>query len=216
MEKQEYEALCPYCDAREAKAGMNDLTTTHPHLAAEWNYEMNNECKPHMVTYKSKRFVWWKCPYGHDYGYKVFERTLGEKKCSFCEAEFQAAFPQLLAIYCAKQLGAVALVDYKINKRLAVQLYITPINIIIELQEFSEEKRIIQLEKLEKCRDKGIDYVIVPKSYDEKETITEISRIFEEKGYSLEVNSEEIAETLRKIFYEIKDEIVKETRLKHE
>jgi hypothetical protein len=33
---------CPYCVGRRVLIGFNDLVTTHPKIAKEWNYEKTN------------------------------------------------------------------------------------------------------------------------------------------------------------------------------
>ena len=34
---------CPYCSNKRLLIGFNDLATTHPHLAKEWNYDLNEK-----------------------------------------------------------------------------------------------------------------------------------------------------------------------------
>lgn len=41
---------CPYCSGHRALPGANDLSTTNPELAKEWNYEKNVNLTPHDVT----------------------------------------------------------------------------------------------------------------------------------------------------------------------
>lgn len=42
------------------KEGYNDLVTTDPEIAAEWNHERNKELSPHHISRNSLRYVWWK------------------------------------------------------------------------------------------------------------------------------------------------------------
>lgn len=37
----------------------NDLKSLYPQIACEWNFERNGKLKPDMVTYGSKKRVWW-------------------------------------------------------------------------------------------------------------------------------------------------------------
>lgn len=37
---------CPVCHGRKPIVGWSDLATTHPELAAEWDYERNGKLKP--------------------------------------------------------------------------------------------------------------------------------------------------------------------------
>ena len=56
---------CPYCAGKKIKVGFNDLGTTHPKIAAEWDYEKNDGKTPQDVTAGSDRKYWWKCRKGH-------------------------------------------------------------------------------------------------------------------------------------------------------
>ena len=52
---------CPYCKGKKVLVGFNDLLTTNPEVAAEWDYEKNGDLKPTNVTKGSNKKVWWKC-----------------------------------------------------------------------------------------------------------------------------------------------------------
>lgn len=52
--------MCPICDNREVLAGYNDLATTHPDIASEWNDD-ENELLPTQVTAGSNYTASWKC-----------------------------------------------------------------------------------------------------------------------------------------------------------
>ena len=47
--------LCPVCNGRVLVKGYNDLATTHPELAAEWDYDRNGELRPSDVLAGSTR-----------------------------------------------------------------------------------------------------------------------------------------------------------------
>lgn len=51
---------CPYCSGKRVLEGFNDLATTHPDVAAQWDFERNT-LLPTQVTYASSKKVWWKC-----------------------------------------------------------------------------------------------------------------------------------------------------------
>ena len=55
---------CPYLSAPpKVWKGFNDLATTHPQLAKEWNYKKNYPLTPEDVTAHSGLKVWWNVPY---------------------------------------------------------------------------------------------------------------------------------------------------------
>ena len=74
---------CPYCSNYRALAGYNDLATTEPQLAQEWNYEKNGSLKPTDVTSGSHKIVWWKCSRGHEWERDINNRTRGNG-CPYC------------------------------------------------------------------------------------------------------------------------------------
>lgn len=78
---------CPYCLNNKVLAGYNDLATTNPELAKEWNYEKNGDLKPTDVTAGSDRRVWWKCPNGHEWDAVIRTRVNGYNKCSICKSK---------------------------------------------------------------------------------------------------------------------------------
>ena len=50
---------CPYLNGTRVWKGFNDLASTFPEIAAEWNYEKNGSLTPDMVTAYASRKVWW-------------------------------------------------------------------------------------------------------------------------------------------------------------
>ena len=52
---------CPYCAGQKVIKGHNDLQTSNPTLAQEWNYEKNKDLTPEDVMPNSNKKVWWKC-----------------------------------------------------------------------------------------------------------------------------------------------------------
>lgn len=68
---------CPICANKLIVAGINDLATTRPDLAKNWNYEKNGDLKPSDIAAGSNRKVWWKCEKGHEW------KTM-PNCCGFC------------------------------------------------------------------------------------------------------------------------------------
>ena len=78
-------AGCGFCSRNKVLPGFNDLLTTHPLIAAEWD-ETRNEVTASEVLAGSRRTAWWNCPDGHSYQKPVAKRTGGEG-CLRCRAE---------------------------------------------------------------------------------------------------------------------------------
>ena len=75
--------LCPYCIGKRVLIGFNDLETTHPELAAQWDKEKNTPLTPKNVTAGSGKRVWWICDKGHSWQAIVSSRKQG-RGCPIC------------------------------------------------------------------------------------------------------------------------------------
>ena len=76
-------AGCPYCKNKKVLVGYNDLATTNPLLASEWDYDKNITLTPQEITKGSNKKVWWKCAKGHEWEARVNDRNRGTK-CPIC------------------------------------------------------------------------------------------------------------------------------------
>jgi len=73
-----------------------------PELAAEWDYEKNNGCKPEHYCAQSNKRVWWKCKYGHSWRAPIYCRY-GGTGCPYCAGimvvrginDLQSQYPHL-------------------------------------------------------------------------------------------------------------------------
>jgi hypothetical protein len=74
---------CPICANKQVLTGFNDLQTTHPELAAEWDYTKNTLILPTKITYGSSKKAWWICSEGHSYQTTPSNRSFG-KGCPIC------------------------------------------------------------------------------------------------------------------------------------
>lgn len=77
----------PYCGDRKVLKGCNDLRTTHPKIAREWNKERNGDLKPTDVIANSNKRVWWKCKEGHEWSGLIANRARKGKAdpgCPYC------------------------------------------------------------------------------------------------------------------------------------
>lgn len=74
---------CPYCSGKKVLPGYNDLATTHPVLAEEWDSEKNAPLTPQQVSRGTKKKVWWKCKKGHTWQSSILNRAKG-RNCPYC------------------------------------------------------------------------------------------------------------------------------------
>jgi hypothetical protein len=73
---------CKVCLGQAPEVGVNDLATTGPYLASQWNHERNT-LKPTEVMRFSGKKVWWKCSRGHAFEAAVSNRSQGSG-CPIC------------------------------------------------------------------------------------------------------------------------------------
>ena len=74
---------CPYCSNRKILIGFNDLKTTMPHLAKEWDYDLN-EKTPEDVTKFSNLKVNWTCELNHKWKTTISNRSSRGDNCPYC------------------------------------------------------------------------------------------------------------------------------------
>lgn len=77
---------CSVCAGKTIVPGINDLTTTHPHLAKEWHPTKNIGVSPETISKGSHASVWWLGLCGHEWEATVYNRVKG-KGCPFCSGQ---------------------------------------------------------------------------------------------------------------------------------
>jgi hypothetical protein len=71
---------CPYCSGKKV-CNDNSFGVKFPSLILEWHEK--NKLTPYDYTYGSKKRVWWKCSFGHEWESQIFNRSSG-RKCPYC------------------------------------------------------------------------------------------------------------------------------------
>lgn len=75
---------CPYCAGQLTERGVNDLGTSQPLLAGQWNFRRNSDLTPEKVKASSNKKVWWECERGHEWQAQIADRTRRGDGCPFC------------------------------------------------------------------------------------------------------------------------------------
>ena len=75
---------CPYCSNKKVLLGYNDLASTNPKLAREWNYKRNGGLSPKDITSGSNKKVWWKCSKNHEWEANISDRNYNGVGCPYC------------------------------------------------------------------------------------------------------------------------------------
>jgi hypothetical protein len=65
---------CPYCSGSKVWPGFNDIVTTHPLIAAEWDWKRNGGLRPEQFSIGADVKIWWKCKYGHKWQALLYSR----------------------------------------------------------------------------------------------------------------------------------------------
>jgi len=78
---------CVYCANKKVLSGYNDLATSRPDLAAQWDHSKNGALKPEDVLPGTPRKVWWICQKGHSWETPVSARTSGGRNCPYCSGQ---------------------------------------------------------------------------------------------------------------------------------
>ncbi len=101
-----YKSGCPMCSGRQVSS-TNNLAARFPELAAQWDYDANQDLTPDQVVAGSNRRVAWVCPNGPDHRWvsTVASRTSTHKsRCPMCSGRrvsignnLAARYPELAA-----------------------------------------------------------------------------------------------------------------------
>ena len=124
---------CPICQGKQILIGFNDLSTTHPYLAQEWDYEKNVGITPADVSMGSHARVWWKCNRGHSWEAVVSSRASGVG-CPYCAKEIQSSFPEKAIYFYISKIFPDAVANYRTEqlKPFELDVFIPSLQIGIE------------------------------------------------------------------------------------
>lgn len=149
---------CPCCARKIVVPGINDLATTHPELAKEWDYERNGELTPDMVLYGTAKRVYWRCPEGHSYSATINHRSgANGTSCPKCNAGRQTSFAEQAFFYYIKKMFPDAISRYTeiFSHNMELDIYIPSIQLGIEYDGeawHKKNKRERERKKYEICK----------------------------------------------------------------
>jgi len=154
---------CACCQRKIVVPGINDLATTHPEIAKEWDYEKNGDLKPQDVLAGTRRKVFWKCAQGHSYSASVNHRTTPgrETNCPRCNDGRQTSFAEQAVYYYVKKLYPDSVNRYKeiFSNGMELDIYIPSIKVAIEYDGeawHKQEKSEREKKKYIICQENGI------------------------------------------------------------
>ncbi len=211
LSRIERNSTCPYCAGRMVKVGFNDLSTTHPTLAASWDYERNGKWRPEDFTAKSRKFIWWHCECGHSYGVSIRTRAENDPGCSVCRAELMTVLPALLTILYAKRAGYEVKVGYQTEYGAQIEAYVPTLRLAIEQESFSETGKAMQEVKRRKCTEEGIHYAVIPRLKELTQMAELVQKSFAEVGTNVDSAPDEDVKLIQAQFTKLRKEIYQET-----
>ena len=93
---------CGICSHKVFKSGENDLLTTNPEIAKEWDYKKNKQKPNEVMAGNNNKKYWFICPKGHSYKTTLLGRKVGTN-CPQCAMERHTSFPEKAIFYYMKK-----------------------------------------------------------------------------------------------------------------
>ena len=151
---------CPVCANKVVRVGINDLATTHPHIAKEWHPTKNGILKPTDIVAGSNSHFWWRCEKGHSWRATANDRKSG-RGCPYCNNEHSSSFPEQLLYYYLQQTTC-AINRHKLSGR-EIDIYLPTLNIGIEYngQYYHQNRKQQDAEKYDFLRSQGVRIIVV-------------------------------------------------------
>lgn len=197
--------MCPVCAERAVLQGYNDLGTTDPHLLSEWDYEKNSKWTPSNVSRNSMKVVWWKCGAGHSYRAKITDRTIEQKGCPQCEAEFQQALPQMLIMMYGAQNGITVKSNSDSELGMRLVAYLPELHCAVDIAGATVTEKREQGVKAHICQSNRLSYYLIKRTADTSQMAAEIKTLFIRNHIYLHTDSEKDVQVLRERFLEWKN-----------
>ena len=197
--------MCPVCAERAVLQGHNDLGTTDPHLLSEWDYEKNSKWTPSNVSRNSMKVVWWKCGAGHSYRAKITDRTIEQKGCPQCEAEFQQALPQMLIMMYGAQNGITVKSNSDSELGMRLVAYLPELHCAVDIAGATVTEKREQSVKAHICQSIRLGYYLIKRTADASQMAAEIKTLFIRNHIYLHTDSEKDIQVLRERFLEWKN-----------
>ncbi len=187
---------CPYCAGFQVLSGFNDLKTTDPEIAKDWDYDANGSLLPDSYYRTALRFVKWRCSNGHSYGMKIVDRTVGGKGCVICDMQFKAAFSELLILLLAKREG----IAYELGSDVS-ELYLPELKLAFEAEAVSCEKQKEQRKRKSELKKEGVTLRLLPRAENLKVASEKVRRIFRQNRVKVSGKIEDDIQALKRDFF---------------
>lgn len=200
---------CIYCSNYMVLPGFNDLATTHPELAKEWNFVKNEE-NPNQIISGSGKKVWWVCDKGHEWETIVGNRGRDGNGCPECAAKSYISKGEKEVFLYIKSLLKDELINTNVRNIIngELDIYLPDKKIAIEyngLYWHSEKFKLstYHKDKWTACKDKGIQLIqvweddwnekkeIVKKMLSHKLKIANVEKVFARQTQAVSISAKD-------------------------
>ncbi len=199
---------CPVCANRAVLAGFNDLATTDPQLAREWDFERNSML-PSMISRSSCYRVWWRCNQGHHWSMKVADRSIDGKGCIYCEKDFLVSLPTLAAAFYTSKLKLRITFEDDSVIGIPIEIYIPELMLGIDsVSKRTREAKVEQGWKRHLCSANGITLVEISldKKTDPIRLLSTMKKAFQKKDVFINSDIDEDLNLIRKAFDKLREQ----------
>ena len=150
------------------------------------------------------KVVWWKCGAGHSYRAKIADRTIEQKGCPQCEAEFQQALPQMLIMMYGAQNGITVKSNSDSELGMRLVAYLPELHCAVDIAGATVTEKREQSVKAHICQSNRLGYYLIKRTTDTSQMAAEIKTLFIRNHIYLHTDSEKDVQVLRERFLEWK------------
>ena len=124
---------CGVCSHKVFLSGYNDLQSTNPDIAKEFDIEKNGITPDQVMAGSNNKKYWFLCPKGHSYSATLLNRKKG-RNCPICAKEMHVSFPEKAIFFYLKKYNFEVKENYRAHylKNKEFDIYIENINFAIE------------------------------------------------------------------------------------
>ena len=158
---------------------------------------------------------WWKCGAGHSYRAKITDRTIEQKGCPQCEAEFQQALPQMLIMMYGAQNGITVKSNSDSELGMRLVAYLPELHCAVDIAGATVTEKREQSVKAHICQSNRLSYYLIKRTTDTSQMAAEIKTLFIRNHIYLHTDSEHDVQVLRERFLEWKNRNVCELNGKY-
>lgn len=173
-------------------------------LSVSMTDEKNSKWTPSNVSRNSMKVVWWKCGAGHSYRAKITDRTIEQKGCPQCEAEFQQALPQMLIMMYGAQNGITVKSNSDSELGMRLVAYLPELHCAVDIAGATVTEKREQSVKAHICQSNRLGYYLIKRTADASQMAAEIKTLFIRNHIYLHTDSEKDVQVLRERFLEWK------------